>query len=169
MRNRLYMDQMKPEHENFLLIPGSNIRIDTEGRWFYRGMEMTRRDVVRLFYKNLIQGTSGEYLIKIGPQLCPVEVEDAPYVVWSTRYAEKNDTLEYIDLLLSDDRVERLDPATLWIGRDNIPYCRILTGRFTARFSKSSYYQIADHFSYDSRQESYCLTLNGRSYYLPVT
>lgn len=162
------MDPIKPDQEKFPLIPGSSLRIDAEGRWFYRDMEMTRRDIVRLFYQNLIRGASGEYCIKIGPQICPVEVEDAPYVVWSIRYSGKNNTPEYIDLLLSDDRVEKLDPATLWIGRGNIPYCRILNGRFTARFSKSSYYQMAEHFSYDAREEIYCLSLNGRSYYLQV-
>ena len=163
------MHPVTPEPEKFPPIAGSDIRIDPEGRWFYRDMEMTRRNVVQLFYKHLMQDPSGEYFIKIGPQLCPVKVEDAPYVVWSIRYAEKNGKLEYLDLLLSDDSTEMLDPATLWIDDRNIPYCRIRNGRFTARFSKTSYYRIAEHISYDPRQESYCLSLNGRSYYFQAT
>ena len=156
---------MNPEKEKFLPISGSDIRIDAEGRWFYQGTEMTRRNIVRLFYKNLQQNASGEYYIKIGPQLCPVEVEDAPYVVWSIRCSEKTGTLEYVDLVLSDDRVERLNPATFWINDRHIPYCRVRHGRFTARFSKASYYRIAEHISYDPRKESYHLSINGRSYY----
>jgi len=44
----------------------SDIHIDKDGLWFYRGMEMTRRDIVRLFYRHLKRDESGGYLIEIG-------------------------------------------------------------------------------------------------------
>jgi hypothetical protein len=65
------------------LVPESDIRIDAEGVWFYRGAEMTRREIITLFYQNLRQDDSGRYFIEIGPQQYPVDVEDTAYVVWS--------------------------------------------------------------------------------------
>jgi len=153
-----------------LLISGSDLHIDREGLWYYRGSEMTRREIIRLFYRNLIRDDSGRYSIKIGTQNYPVDVEDTAYVVWSVRYSrEAKNTGEYFDLLLSDDGIERLDPGTLTIGADNIPYCRVLNGRFEARFSKSAYYALAEYIHYDPRLDSYYLLLNNRSYFIEKT
>jgi hypothetical protein len=152
------------------LISGSDLRIDREGLWYYRGAEMTRRDIIRLFYRNLIRDESGRYSIKIGTQNYPVDVEDTPYVVWNVRFSGKaKNAGECIDLMLSDDRIERLDPATLTIGADNIPYCRILDGRFEARFSRSAYYALAEYIHYDPQLDCYCLLLNNSSYCIEKT
>ncbi|HAR97539.1 MAG TPA: DUF1285 domain-containing protein, partial [Syntrophus sp. (in: bacteria)] len=35
--------------------PRSDIRIDKDGVWFYRGQEMFRREIVNLFYEHLKQ------------------------------------------------------------------------------------------------------------------
>jgi hypothetical protein len=150
-----------------LLISGSDLRIDREGLWYYRGVVMTRREIIRLFYRNLIRDESGRYSIKIGTQNYPVDVEDTAYVVWSVRYSGKTENaVEYIDLLLSDDGTEQLDPGTLTIGANNIPYCRVLNGRFEARFSKSAYYALAQHIHYNSQLDRYYLLLNNSSYYI---
>jgi hypothetical protein len=153
-----------------LLISGSDLRIDREGLWYCRGAEMTRREIIRLFYRNLIRDESGRYSIKIGTQNYPVDVEDTAYVVWNVRYSKKaKNAGECIDLLLSDDGIERLDPGTLTIGADNIPYCRVLNGRFEARFSRSAYYALAEYIHYDPRLDSYYLLLNNSSYYIEKT
>ena len=34
-------------------LPPSFIRIDKEGVWYYKGNEMFRKDIVKLFYQNL--------------------------------------------------------------------------------------------------------------------
>jgi len=57
-------------------LPVSDIRIDTEGVWSYKGMEMSRRDIVELFYRSLRRNESGRYFIEIGRQQYPVDVED---------------------------------------------------------------------------------------------
>jgi hypothetical protein len=153
-----------------LLVAGSDLRIDREGLWYYRGAEMTRREIIRLFYRNLTRDESGKYFIKIGTQNYPVDVEDTAYVIWSVRYSGKSKNAgEYIDLLLSDDSTERLDPGTLTIGADNIPYCRVLNGRFEARFSKSANYALAECIRYNSQTDSYYLLLNNSSYYIEKT
>ena len=149
------------------LIAASDILIDAEGVWFYRGTEMIRRDIVRLFYQHLRQDASGACFIEIGRQRYPVEVEDTAFVVWRLRWTEGRDGEgECAYLLLSDDSIEKLDPATLRIGKNNIPYCRIRNGAFEARFSRSSYYTLTERVEYDSIRSTYVISVDGRTYRL---
>jgi hypothetical protein len=145
----------------------NEIRIGLDGTWYYRGVEMSRRDIVRLFYRNLRQDASGGYFIEMGSQPYRVEVEDTAYVVrtfyWSGWGKE---TEKCVRLLLSDDSVEELDPATLRIGRQNVLYCRVKSGCFDARFSTSSYYRFAENVEYNPLRDLYCISLNGKCWEL---
>ena len=123
---------------------------------------MTRRDIVRLFYANLSQDESGRYFIKTGSQSYPVEAEDSAYVVWALDWRRSAE--EGVRLVLSDDSMEKLDPETLQIRKENILYCRVKNGRFDARFSRSSYYQIAEHVHYNFQQDSWFIMLDGKPY-----
>ena len=150
---------------NIKPVPKSDIRIDAEGSWFYRGKEMTRRDIVQLFYRNLILDVSGAYAVQIGRQTYRIDVEDTAYVVWDIRFVQGDDiSREYIDLLLSDNSTERLDPETFYIAENDIPYCRIRDRVHRARLSKSAYYKLAEHIHYDPKSDRFYLELNGRTY-----
>jgi uncharacterized protein len=147
--------------------PASDIRIDIDGLWFYSGMEMSRRDIVRLFYRSLRKDESGRYLIEIGKQRYPVDVEDTAFVVWTLDWIDGGDgSEECIRLLLSDDSIEPLDPDTLRIRRDGIPYCSVKNGSFDARFSRSSYYRLAERVQYDPLRKGYFISLKKRRYYI---
>lgn len=148
------------------LFPGSDIRIDSEGIWFYRDTRMTRQDIVDLFYKHLKQDASGKYSIEIGKQRCPVDVEDTAYVVWTLRWAGADAAEDSALLHLSDGSTEKMDPGTLHIEKDHIPYCRIKDGRFKARFSRPAYYELAERLHYDPVKDLYFISLNNRTYAL---
>jgi hypothetical protein len=149
------------------LVPESDIRIDSDGVWFYRGMEMVRSEIIALFYQHLRQDDSGGYFIEIGPQRYPVHVEDTAFVVRSLHWAGgRNGMEECAFVLLSDNTLEKLNPETLRIGRNHIPYCRIKNQRFEARFSRASYYRLAEHLQFDSSDNSYFISINGRHYCL---
>ncbi len=90
----------------------SDIQVDTEGIWHYRGAEMTRRDIVRLFYEHLRLDAMGRFSIQMGGQSYPIHVEDTAYVVWAVYRTGEGDRIR---LLLSDDSMENLDPDTLRI------------------------------------------------------
>jgi uncharacterized protein len=140
----------------------SDIRIDAIGLWYYRGDEMIRRDIVALFQQHLQQDESGRYFIEIPPQRYPVDVEDTAFVVWAILWGEENEPL----LLLSDETIEELAPSTLRIGKENVLYCRIKNGRFDARFSRSSYYQLAEHIDYDPQRDAHFIIQKGHRYYI---
>ena len=149
------------------MAPAGEIRIDKEGLWFYRGMEMSRRDIIRLFYRHLRKDESGRYAIEIGKQHYPVKVEDTAYIVWAVCWIDGDEAAEEsIRLLLSDDSIEPLDPGTLRIGREGIPYCRVKNGCFDARFTRSSYYRLAERVQFDALCRSYFISLKQQRYYI---
>ena len=161
---------MTPVNRKNFGIGESDIRIDVEGRWFYRNQPMTRTDIIELFYRNLILNASGEYSIRIGPQTYPVVVEDAAYVVWDVRYcSETEDSEGYLSLLLSDGCREALDPETIQIGENNIPYCHIRNCSHKARFSKAAYYRLADYIRHDPERNSFFLEIQSRRYPISVS
>jgi uncharacterized protein len=148
------------------MIPSAGeIRIDIDGLWFYRNMEMSRRDIVQLFYRRLMRDESGRYFIQMKGQSYPVEVEDTAYVVWALFWIDDRESgAECIHLLLSDDSIETLDPETLRIGRNEVPYCRVKNGSFDARFSRSSYNRLAERVRYDPQRGDYFILLRTRRY-----
>lgn len=147
--------------------PFCQIRIDKEGVWYYRGSEMFRKEIVNFFYQNLKQDASGLYLIELENDRCYLDVEDTAFVVRSVRQtlSEKEGKTVFC-LLLSDDTVDVLDPATLRIGEGNVLYCCVKNGRFTARFLRAAYYQLADYIEYDENQDEYFIRLNRKDYYI---
>lgn len=145
----------------------SDIRIDKDGVWYYRGAEMFRKDIVNLFYKHLKMDEFGHYLIEFSNERCYIDVEDTAYVVKAVYQTGKGDgSLEELKILLSDDTVETLNPETLEIGAENVLYCKVCQGRFPARFTRAAYYQIAKFIEFDERENKFYLQTRGQRYYL---
>ena len=149
----------------------TEICIDKDGSWYFRGVEMKRQDIVQYFYRYLRRDSDGNYLIEIENDRCYVGVEDAPYVIKSVSVIFSKDAgWPYIELSLSDGNRERLNlSAPLRTGKDNVLYCRVRNGEFEARFSRPAYYQFCEYIVYDSRRETYSLLLNQYSYSLVLT
>jgi len=145
-------------------IPPCNIKIDKEGVWYYKDVEMFRKDIVTLFYQNLKRDELGRYIIEIENDRCYLDVEDAPFVVTMVHRSEG----EALYILLNDQTEEKLDLSTLWIEKDNVLYCSVKNNKFYARFLRPSYYQIANYIEYDRKRNDYFISLNGRNYYIKV-
>ena len=64
-------------------------------------------------------------------------------------------------------RPEVLDLDTLSIGRGNILYCRVFGRRFSARFCRPAYYQLAQFVREDDTGQGFYIELNGDRY--PIT
>ena len=125
-------------------LPPCLIFIDKEGHWHHEGVEMIRRDFIRLFYENMEMDSLGRYVINWGGKCCYVEVEDTAFVVRNMAYQDATgDTAARVILYLSDDSQEDLAPETLYVGKDNILYCRVKGSAFPARFNRPAYYQLA--------------------------
>jgi hypothetical protein len=152
---KMQESQIKRPSDDFGDIHPCEIFIDKEGQWFYRGAEMQRKEFVRLFYDHISMDDRSRYILELAGERCLLDVEDTAYVVM--RVVE-NDSF---DLTLSDDRIERLAPETLYVGDGNVLYCRV-RGRFPARFTRPAYYQLAAHI--EEEDGAFFLPVEGKRY-----
>lgn len=145
----------------------SDIKIDKDGIWYYRGAHMFRKDILCVFFDHLKIDDCGKYFIELNEEICYLDVEDTAFVVTAV-YVRKDpcNGPERIEILLSDDSMEKLDLQSMYVGRDNIMYCRIKDGKFTARFTRKSYYQLAECIEMDDRENCFFISLNDHKYYI---
>jgi len=149
-------------------LPPCLIFIDKEGSWYHEGVEMIRRDFIRLFYQNMELDSQDRYVINWDGRRCYVDVEDTAFVVRSVVYQDGSRTGNALFLLyLSDDMQEELLPDTLFVGKDNVLYCRVKNRAFPARFNRASYYQLVQYV--EEEDEAYYLPLNGKKYRILIS
>jgi len=145
----------------------SEIRIDKEGIWYYHGAHMFRKEFLCIFFDNLKIDEYGKYLIELGDERCYLDVEDTVFVVSSVyKSFSPKSRRECFNIFLTDDTMETLDLRTLHISDNNIPYCQVKNGKFKARFSRKSYYQLAEFIEQSENEENYFIKLNGEKYYI---
>jgi uncharacterized protein len=115
------------------------LRIDRDGGWFHEDDEVSHEGILASLREGLQVDGAGHFL-QIGTVRVPVEVDDAPFTV--VRFQAEGDGWV---LWLIDGSREALDPATLRLGRGDVPYCRVKGGRFEARFSRAAAWQLLQH------------------------
>jgi uncharacterized protein len=143
----------------------SDIRIDKEGKWYFKGAHMFRKEILSVFFEHLRIDECGKYLIELGEERCYLDVEDTAYIVAAVYQTQRSDNgRAQIDILLSDDSCEKLEMQSLHVGRDNVLYCRVKEGKFTARFSRNSYYQLAEFIEQSENGNHFFINLNGEKY-----
>ena len=144
-----------------------DIRIDKDGVWYYRGTEMFRKDIVQLLYQHIKLDQDGKYLVEIGEDQAYLDVEDTPYVVKSVSFIfSASDKKDIIRLHMPDDSMDELDPSSLRVGSDNALYGIMAGLGLEARFSRSSYYQLAEHIEHEAYQDKFYICLNNCRYYI---
>lgn len=147
-------------------IPPCEIYVDAEGDWYFKGNQITREDILELFYENLHLTSDHKYLIEWRNQRCLLDVADTPFVI-AAADRPKADAAQDDAILLRLRHVagsERLDPASLWVGADNVLYCHIRQGQWVARFSRPAYYQLAQWIEEDPQSGQFYLTVGGMKY-----
>ena len=121
------------------------ISMDKECNWFYDGKPIVHAKTVRVLSQSIQRNEENRLIVRIGNAWSYVHCEDTPYGVRAIREVEEDGHVSGIDLLLTDETTERLDPATLVVGEKNVLYCRVKKGREEARFFRPAYYQLTAH------------------------
>lgn len=143
-----------------------DIIIDKDGVWYYRGAHMFRKEILCIFFEHLKIDDCGKYYIELEEEISYLEVEDTAFVVSIVNKTKvQEEDRDQIDIVLTDDSIEKLELTSLRIGKDNVLYCRVKEGRFTARFSRSSYYQLAEYIEQEN-DTNYFIQLNGKKYFI---
>jgi uncharacterized protein len=136
--------------------PYLKLVIDKECRWFQNGAEITHPQIYQLFNRFLERTADGGYQVRMGREVCRVEVEDAPFMVRRITTDDRGAPA----LELNDGSRELLDPHRFWIGEANVPYCEVKEGLFFAKFSRAAYYELARHIVTDD-DEHFFIELDG--------
>ena len=145
----------------------SDIKIDKDGIWYYRGAHMFRKDILCVFFQHLKIDESGRYFVELNEETYYLDVEDTAIVVTAVfKTKEPSNGHEMIDVLLSDDCVETLDLNSLSVGRDNVMYCRIRNGVFKARFTRNSYYQLAEFIEPEDGTGPFFIRMNNEKFFI---
>lgn len=111
-------------------------RIARDGGWLHEGQEVSHEGILASLREGL-QVDGGGHFLQIGPVRVPVEVEDAPFTVVRL----EPDGAGFA-LWLNDGSREALDPVALALREGDVPYCRVKSGRFEARFSRAAAWQL---------------------------
>lgn len=140
------------------------ITVDEEGIWFYLGSPIIREDILGLFYEHLKFIPGHGYAIAWQGGLHPITVADTPFVLTRVDPEEDGQGVKaiWISLKHLPDR-ELLDPSTLFIGKNNVLYCKVRGGNFLARFSRPAYYQIAQLIE-EEKEGSFVIKVRGKTY-----
>ncbi|PYN20285.1 MAG: hypothetical protein DMD99_23245 [Candidatus Rokuibacteriota bacterium] len=133
------------------------LRVDVNGDWFDDDVEITHAGILANLRSVLRRDAQGYYIqtrIRI-----PVEVEDVPFVV--ARIERRGEVLHAI---LSDGTDADVDPATLRVSHDDVPYCAVRDGAFEARLSRAAAFQLLALADYDEGTGRGTLRVGGREY-----
>lgn len=131
------------------------LTVTREGEWLHEGQEITHPGILANLMRNLRRDEAG-YFIQAGRVRVPVEVADVPFVVIRVEAAGPA-----IRLTINDGTQETLDPATLRLTAEGIPYCRIKGGQFEARLSRAGAYQLGALIEYDEATGAAVLKVGG--------
>jgi uncharacterized protein len=135
------------------------LRIDVDGAWHDGEVEITHHGVLANLRGNLRRDARG-YFIQTRVRI-PVTVDDVPWVV--VRVERRGERLHAI---LNDGTETTIDPATLRIGPNDVPYCAVKEGAFEARLSRAAAHQLLALGEYDEASGRGALRLGGREYEL---
>jgi hypothetical protein len=136
--------------------PPCQISVDKDGNLYGKGAPLIHPAIRGDVFASVVY-EDGIYVLRQDGKTCQLEVEDTFFVV---RLAEKQG--DRVILTLNDGEREELDPSSLYLGADQVFYCRVKQGRFPARFLRPAYYQLADLVVAEG--EGFSLELAGRRY-----
>ena len=144
------------------------IYVDKEGTWYYKGLEATREDIIRIFMESLVELPNGEFGLKEGEKVFKIEVEDTPFVATGIKVVSKGESIERILVKLRwMDEEKEIDPKSIKVGKDNVLYVNLKDSGRRVRLLRPAYMELANLISEDINK-GYYIEVSGKRYYLTV-
>jgi len=142
----------------FYAIESGKISFRRDGNWYSDEERIDNPRIALLFSKSIKRNPDGSFYLQVAEERASITVEDTPYVV---RTVEDDGKGGFI-LVTNDDEREPLDPTTLEVGAENVLYCRVKSREYRARFLRSAYYHLSDHFVADG--DRFAIVIGGQRY-----
>ena len=122
------------------------ISIDRQGRWFYHGSPINRKEMVCLFASVMHRAKDGSYLLITPGEMGRITVEDVPFLAVEMFYASSGreaiisfrTNMDEI-ITVDADHPLRIDHAD--DGQEPAPYVMVRNG-LEARLTRSVYYDL---------------------------
>jgi hypothetical protein len=156
--SKLDLDKFMPEDWQGKY-PPCQIQVDAEGGLSHNGAPLVHPKVLEEIFSSVVL-EEGRYLLRIGDKTCELEVADTFFTVRRVDLGESGG----LRVRLNDDTWHQVDPAGLWLGDNEMIYCRVKDGRFPARFARPAYYQLAQWI--EPAEDGYALAVGGRRHLL---
>jgi hypothetical protein len=141
-----------PGHIKEMIASGEitdEIFLDKEGVWYHNREKFSNQRIIDFFNRSVNITSSGEYVIHYGNYTYPITVEDAPVFVTGVIFSGFGE-FETIQINLSNGETEELDCSTLYVKNNNSLYCKVRSGRLTAKFKRSPSFHILERLEEDS-------------------
>jgi len=143
----------------FYTVESGKISFRHDGSWYNDDERIENPRIALLFSQSIRRDANGNYFLQVAEERAPITIEDTAYVVAKV---DEDGNGGYI-LTTNDEVREPLDEATLEVGADNVLYCRVKQGEYRARFQRTAYYHLAEHFASDDG-ETFSLIIGGCRY-----
>ncbi|MBI3447120.1 MAG: DUF1285 domain-containing protein [Magnetospirillum sp.] len=122
------------------------IRIDRQGRWFYHGSPINRKEMVCLFASVMHRAKDGSYLLITPGEMGSIEVEDVPFVAVEmfTCGAGREAVISFrtnMDEMVTIDADHPLRITEDEGSGEPSPYVTVRKG-LEARLTRSVYYEL---------------------------
>ena len=143
--------------------PTRKISFEKDGWWYANDERIENRRINLLFSQHLRKAEDGSYEIVLGRDTATVEIDDASYVVTALH----GDPDQGLRVHLNDDSEEDLAADSLYIGQENVLYCRVKGQEHLARFLRPAYYQIAAYIQEEPETGAFVLRLKETSHPIP--
>jgi hypothetical protein len=142
----------------------SSIRLDEDGRFHHEGVRVEHPGLIRAMHQWIARHPiDGRYVLENGWDWCYLKVDDAPYVVRTAKPSGAS-----LELTLSDDSIERLDPRALHVDPNGVLRCEVKRdkkgGPFPARFDRHAIVALGE----DLREENGAYVLHVADGDLPI-
>jgi hypothetical protein len=138
--------------------PPCQIQVNTEGELTSQGVPIVHPKILADVFES-VHLEDERYVLKMDGKTCELEVEDTFFVV--NRVDQDGAQFK---VRLNDETWEELHPAAIWLGANQMLYCRVKNGAFTARFARPAYYQVAQMIQ--PQEDGFALELDGTKYIL---
>jgi hypothetical protein len=125
----------------FTAIHAGRIRFGRDGRWYCDGEPIANAAICRLYARAMTVGPDGRGRLEFGEDRAEVDIEDTPWVV--TRI--EGDPERGFTVVLNDETREPLDPDSLRLGPEHVPYCRGKGGTVEVRLLRKAWNELARH------------------------
>lgn len=127
-----------------------DMRIATDGRWYYLGSPIGRERLVRLFSTVLRKDADGCHYLVTPVEKVAITVDDAPFLVVEMHAGGLGETQKLAFRTNVGDVVEAGPANPIRFEREDVtdglkPYI-LVRGRLEALFSRPLLYQLVDHF-----------------------